>query len=452
MEPLSYQDIQGLVLRPARKPRVHHHLFRVDDAAAARGLLQQLTAPPDPEEPPVRAALRVTAGDRFTSGDEPAQLLYVGFTHDGLEALGAVQRRGDADWTPAFPEEFRLGAHRRADAVGDVGANSPAHWQGGLGTGNAHGVITIWGSAFDDDKPSPGQIPIDQLSDELRQVGGLDWLHRFDGQALGGPYEHFGFRDGISQPRLAGGLPSKRTNPEPALPAGLFVLGQPGYGGRVPSIPGLGEHDGANGTFGAFRVIEQDCGRFEAFLQDTTETLGLDPELVAAKLCGRWRNGVSLAVSRDAPEHGQVSLDRLNAFDYRDDPAGSGCPFGSHARRMNPRDGMAPAPARLLRRGLPYGPPFDPARPDTEPRGLLGLFLCASLSEQFEFIMRDWMHDGLFGQVDPLVGSFDEPRFSFTDLDRRSHTVAVPRFVRTRGSAYLFYPSLTDLRALGKGT
>lgn len=115
---------------------------------------------------------------------------------------------------------------------------------------------------------------------------------------------------------------------------------------------------------------------------------------------------------------------------------------------MHPRRHDAPAPARLLRRGLPYGPPFELNRPDEGPRGLLGLFLCASLAEQFEFIMREWLHNGLFGGVDPLVGGFEAPAFTFTGPNGRRHAVEVPRFVRTRGSAYLFYPSLTDLRRM----
>ena len=34
---------------------------------------------------------------------------------------------------------------------------------------------------------------------------------------------------------------------------------------------------------------------------------------------------------------------------------------------------------RLVRRGLPYGPAYDPARPDKEERGLLGFFINASI-------------------------------------------------------------------------
>ena len=47
---------------------------------------------------------------------------------------------------------------------------------------------------------------------------------------------------------------------------------------------------GLYGSFVAFRVLEQDVAGFEKFLQDYADQI--EPEKLAAKLCGRWRNGV----------------------------------------------------------------------------------------------------------------------------------------------------------------
>ena len=57
---------------------------------------------------------------------------------------------------------------------------------------------------------------------------------------------------------------------------------------------------------------------------------------------------------------------------------------------MNPRkDPIVPLSKRpLIRRGMPYGPKFD-QEPDA-PRGLLGLFFCASLEDQFEHLLIEW--------------------------------------------------------------
>ena len=161
-------------------------------------------------------------------------------------------------------------------------------------------------------------------------------------------------------------------------------------------------------------------------------------------MIGRWRNGISLAVSPTKPYlTNAVSTAELNDFDYvptadhpqmPDDSRGLRCPIGSHVRRANPRSGEVLGhmgqTIRLIRRGMPYGPPH--VRGDGKERGMLGLFLCASLKSQFEFIMRNWINDGLFARgLDP---SEQDPMMS--------------RFVKTRGAAYLFFPSVSALRLI----
>src|SRR5262245_51906334 len=88
-------------------------------------------------------------------------------------------------------------------------------------------------------------------------------------------------------------------------------------------------------------MIRTDVVGFESFLQSQKERI--DPELLAAKLCGRWRNGIPLALSpdTDTPKEG-FDPARLDDFEYVNsdgsgDPRGLRCPIGSHMRRMNPR-------------------------------------------------------------------------------------------------------------------
>ncbi len=61
---------------------------------------------------------------------------------------------------------------------------------------------------------------------------------------------------------------------------------------------------GLNGSFAVFKKVETDVVGFEEFLQSNKDRI--DPELLAAKMCGRWRNGVPLALSPDTdnPETG----------------------------------------------------------------------------------------------------------------------------------------------------
>jgi hypothetical protein len=146
-------------------------------------------------------------------------------------------------------------------------------------------------------------------------------------------------------------------------------------------------------------------------------------------------------------------------FDFVGD---SRCPYGAHIRRSNPRGGqivqrVANHSRRLVRRGMPYGPAFDPAKPDGEERGLLGNFIGANLGAQFEAASCDWINLGLqdpriTGSNDPLVGAND-PATSWFDIPLKSGATirlrGLPRFVLTRGGAYTFLPSLAAIRYLG---
>jgi deferrochelatase/peroxidase EfeB len=225
---------------------------------------------------------------------------------------------------------------------------------------------------------------------------------------------------------------------------------------------------GRNGAFNAFRVLEQDVAAFEEFLAVQAAALAVDKEMVAAKLCGRWRSGAPLALVPTQAEAEAFEVDprlndpRLNDFDYVErDPDGEICPIGAHIRRTNPRGGHivqrgSNRSRALIRRGIPYGPAWDPddaASRDT-PRGLLGNFLCASLAAQFEAMQYDWVNLGfqdprITGTNDPLIGANDAkmsrfiwPRAGEEPVELRGF----PRFVSTKGGAYTFLPSIPALR------
>ncbi|MGH4026441.1 MAG: Dyp-type peroxidase, partial [Pseudonocardiaceae bacterium] len=218
------------------------------------------------------------------------------------------------------------------------------------------------------------------------------------------------------------------------------------------------------GSFAAFRVLEQDVHGFATFLAEQADRTGLSEDVIAAKLCGRWRNGVPLVLSPDSdtPEP-QIPPEAMNDFDYVGeyaDERGYRCPVGSHIRRMHPRGqrviGNGGHLHRIVRRGVPYGPPYDPARPDDgQARGLLGLFIGVSLLDQFEFLMSEWANDGRFtaglgSTKDPLLGDTAEGAGTFS-IPRPEGTVVLEgfsRFITTRGGAYTFLPSISGIRYL----
>ena len=130
---------------------------------------------------------------------------------------------------------------------------------------------------------------------------------------------------------------------------------------------------------------------------------------------------------------------------------------------MNPRHstvaGNSGLKRRLVRRGLPYGPPYDPEHPDDGiERGLLGLFIGASLKDQFEFLMSDWANKGSFapglrGSRDAIIGDNSSTDAVFLLPREGRPTVqlsGLSRFVTTRGGAYCFLPSTTAIRYLSR--
>ncbi len=51
----------------------------------------------------------------------------------------------------------------------------------------------------------------------------------------------------------------------------------------------------------------------------------------------------------------------------------------------------------MIRRGLPYGPTYDPAQPhDGIDRGMLFYFINSNIENQYEFVLRQWVNDSEF--------------------------------------------------------
>jgi len=307
-------------------------------------------------------------------------------------------------------------------------------------------------------------------------------LSAHDARALPDNHVHFGYRDNIAQPTVEGAPPRKRPVPDdqPVVPTGEFLLGYLNANNSTYSV--LPAELSTNSSYAAFRILEQDVAGFEHFLQ-TFAPEGMDPEMLAAKVCGRWRNGNPLELMPDAP--GDVlPSDQLNAFHYvnaadpsQDDTLGLRCPIGSHIRRNNPRD-MAVVSTqsvnhRIVRRAMPYGPAYDPAHPDDVPRGLIGYFINGSITNQFEFLQGQWDltpnfvmsatgPDGsdagnavfnISGE-DVFLGVNDPSSSSFTlaapgkNGKNNTHVTGFSRMITTRGGAYCFLPSITGLRYL----
>ena len=463
---LDLGDIQGTVLRGYRVDHARHFVLRVADGAGARRFLGSLVDG-SPGVPQVTTAARWTV--------KPACFLNLGLTAAGLAAVGVPQAS-----LSTFPAAFLRGATAAATAelVGDVGASAPSQWTGGLADGDSvHVILSLWTLG--------DRSVIDEVSGVLRAAftGALDEISVLDADALPDNKVHFGYTDNISQPHVEGAPPTKRPRPDqqPMAPAGEFLLGhQNQYGAVYHLTP---DQLSTNSSFAAFRMLEQDVAGFEEFLDAWSGRVGLDAETLAAKVCGRWRTGVPLVLSPDTgTPTPPLPPERINDYEYvssdpaTDDTFGYRCPIGSHMRRANPRDAKVVGGGghlhRIVRRAMPYGPAYDPTHPDEETRGLVGWFINADLTNQFEFVMSQWVNasdfvmsvpgpgganpvknisgeDVLLGVNDPASSSFtvSSPASGTSPWTNRKLTGFSP-FVTTRGGAYCYLPSITALRYL----
>ena len=477
---LSDSDItslQGNILRGYRLGMVRQMVLEITNRAAARAFLAASVSGSSPDVPQITTERKIAAHTaKMTTA------FNLGFTFEGLRALGMAP-----DDLASFPTEFIQGMTRRAAKLNDFGDSAPSNWPAPYHQPERIHVIA---SAY-----AAEEAWLDQVRDQL--AGAFRLLGEHDGRALPNGEVFFGYRDGLSQPRYVGfhdAAPSI-THPErfeePADPLGTMLLNQPT---RLPdlmfTVPSPAEF-GNLGTFNAFRVLKQDCFGFEDFLTRTAELLqrqGVDGrlvgmeqakfvyphkdgisslrEVIAAQLCGRWRDGTPMQLAEVRKDNPKVKFG--NDFDYGD---GALCPVGAHIRRNNPRGGeivqrIANFSRRLARRGMSYGPDIDLATRDDQERGLLGNFLGASLGAQFEAVVCDWLNLGLnspeiTGSNDPLLGA-NTPETSWFDLNlwqddtrdkMEKHRIhGLPRFVTTRGGAYTFLPTVTGIRYLSSLT
>jgi deferrochelatase/peroxidase EfeB len=479
---LDLGDIQGFILRGYRMPMVRHFLLTVDVPAEARKLLGRLVSGDESDAPQITTAEDWHVGFAPGPGDslddiprcKPDYCLNVGITWPGLIAL-EVKDRVPSLLFKSFGA-FVAGAAERAVLVGDTGRSAPHNWIGVFGKGSGHLMVTLHAlSAEAMTTYSDRLSALFSEGDAFREIwrtDGMAWTEMVDGKPSFCSKVPFGYTDGISMTTIRSG--PERYTPDHQQPCEpwLFVLRDEAENYFVPEPRELG----LNGSFAVFKMIETDVVGFENYLQSHKDKI--DPELLAAKICGRWRNGVPLALSpeTDSPPGG-IPTEQLNNFEYVNadgsgDPRGLRCPVGAHMRRINPRGqpvtgqgepGGSNNTHRVIRRGMPYGPTYDPTKPhDGIERGLLGYFINSSIENQYEFVLGHWVNDSEFaGSVrlnpkakDPMIG-LQDPAESIFVIPQANGAPPIKitgfsSFVTTKAAAYCFLPSITAVKFISK--
>ncbi|HUN51605.1 MAG TPA: Dyp-type peroxidase [Candidatus Sulfotelmatobacter sp.] len=466
---VEWAEIQGPVLRAyAHAPQADYIWLRVTDRAAAKIWLSDLL----PEITTAAAAKQATH-------------VNLALTAAGMAALGL-----DGAVVASFGAAFFEGmdAPHRALLLGDVGLCAPERWAWGhqARTESLHLLLMLFAA----DEPALEALRL--RHEQGFAAAALVVVKGMPARAVipAGGAEHFGFRDGVSQPVIAGSHQATRYKGAyrdgTVIAPGEFVLGyanELGQQAATPSVPAAddphgilpalagdpaGRRDlGRNGSFMVLRQLQQDVAGFWQYLAAEAaragDPFGVGATLLAAKLIGRWPSGAPLAVS---PLTDDARLAKTNDFGFAlEDSAGLRCPVGAHIRRANPRDSIGASAKdattlsrhhRLMRRGRSYGPRLmDPRQDDGAERGILFIALNANLERQFEFVQQTWLHNpkfgGLYTERDPLASIDDGagPRsFTIPAATIRRRLAGMPRFVTVRGGAYLFLPGIATLRYL----
>jgi len=434
--PVDLSDIQGLLA--FRRPAPYwgsQVVVRIDAPESGRRALRKLL-------PHVDSAADWAAGRREVT-------TAVAFTYAGLAALGVP-----AGSLASFPVQLREGMAARAGHLGDAGDSAPQHWEAPFGTDDLHVLISVTAATE--------KLWRDQVATAIERVdqAGVTVVRTVDVAALPGTRTTFGYRDGISFPRIAGMPAQPMTTPEPALAPGEFLLGYPSENGVSLAVP---QPDvlGRGGSYVGVRKIHTRVAAFRRFLAANAVDAG-DEELLAAKMLGRWRSGAPLVLAPTADDPALAAdPNRINDFGYADDPHGRSCPHGAHIRRANPRDSTLAQISdvrlhRILRYGAVYGDPLPDGvlEDDGVERGLYFMFISARASA-LEFIKAEWLNSGgpfdLGDEQDPIAGREGEDRkFTIPARPLRRRLNGLEPFTVIRGGEYAFLPSLTALHWLAE--
>jgi Dyp-type peroxidase family len=423
------------------------------------------------------------------------------FSFAGLQAL-----RVNAADLAEFPDTFKNGMAKAT--IGDVGTSDPSTWIPPFTTpAHVHAVLIV---AADHAHELAKQVA--DITGTAAFKAGVQVLLSQEGRARSDApgREHFGFKDGVSQPGVRGvyfpddpiGNPDQGHPGQDLVWPGEFVMGyetqiptaKPGDDGPNPDPGPLSESGPAwtkDGAYLVFRRLRQDVPAFEKSIQSLAKLLGWSEEMTGAKLVGRDKSGWPIeqrkvpsgpytppSIDPGDPHHGNPALANSttlnNNFEFGNDPQGADCPMSAHIRKAYPREeetrgGSAnwesSAPTRRrLRRGIPYGEPFKPHVPGSAnvDRGLLFLSYQNDISNHFEFVQNAGVNHAKFlpnpGAQPPLKGDpGQDPIIAQSPtapmlIDPGKAPVAGPYFVTTTGGEYFLSLSRDTLQALASGT
>ncbi|HYR10190.1 MAG TPA: hypothetical protein VEQ60_20620, partial [Longimicrobium sp.] len=323
---VELDDVQGLVVRSyyALKQADYVRVYLPDDPAAGRAWVGEM------------ADVVTKATRRSSVVEKEGRAVNLAIAFPGLKKLGMRQEE-----LQTFSPEFREGmaSDYKQRVMGDNGESAPAHWQwGNPATDEVHGMIFVYA-----DTPEH----LEELVETERARAARHGVRL--GEPLGSimlaqDKEHFGFHDGIGQPRVRGFTPpddDEAPSPlEPHIPAGEVLLGYTDAYDEIPDTPTVPDtavaratlperpYDpdtvpsqrsrrdlGRNGTYVVFRQYEQHVRQFWQYLDAKASHDAEQRKMLGAKVVGRWPNGAPL-VRHPHAEPAEFDLKTANDFMY----------------------------------------------------------------------------------------------------------------------------------------
>jgi Dyp-type peroxidase family len=495
-------EIQGDILAGLNKDYRVYLFLELPDQGQGRAWLQEVipfVAMTNVVAPFNEAFSAAQALDNEDDPNIQATWVNVSFTYQGLKLLlqadpaAALQASGINSFV-AGPLKESIVANN-----GDTGPSDPQNWVLGNAAQTIHAMLNI-----QSDTPAALALQVVAMKAIAAKFGATVVFEQAGATLTGSlrGHEHFGYKDGISQPGVAGFDPPDPNAPtsDPSaklgevlgnpgtdiIAAGEFILGEPDENGSIFAAPGLGWM--ANGTFQVFRRLNQDVPGFNKQQETVVNELPaghplLEPGLLGAKIVGRWKSGTPVDLS---PSVNIAPADNANNdFDYMHadtpfgkltaDAKGLRCPRFAHIRKVYPRQQnfAEGREHRIMRRGVPFGLAFDPAGGPGQDagaeRGLLFFAYMSSIEDRFEFLMGAWVNNQNFPfpanggnggdpgpgapGPDPVI-ALNQPAIANSLRTSEQPDIDQPfeGFVHTTGTLYAFVPSRSALQGLANGT
>ncbi len=290
---LDLGDIQGDLLIGLQKNAEGFIFFKISDTPSFKWLLKQhvirrITTAWEAQHREFVNRQHNAPGERSASAFQGVNL---GLTRDGLSQLIGVAR-------PRLDPSFERGAD---DPATTARLHDPPRsaWLKEFVSDRIDEIFLVTG---------PNKLLVTSAGNEMLRLFGssIKVVYSEIGNTRPGAqrgFEHFGYRDGISQPGIRGltQRSNPATRPDQGLPgqdliwAGEFVFGYPGQDPKDPVKAGPPAPMAApwlrNGSYMVFRRLEQKVPEFRRFVAERAARLGMDAELLGARMFGRWKDG-----------------------------------------------------------------------------------------------------------------------------------------------------------------